>query len=366
MPDDKSILNDLHIAKSLSTLHFVDAQLERFTASSIRAVQTRVFNPYNVAESLTNFPGSVTAVDIGGDKLAASTYTAWDGKLRQTGIPCSIKATAGAGYLDVLEEISQRSAVKSTALGISYAGPVKGSKILAGPNLATFVKELRGRYAADFGQLNPWTTVLNDGEAGLLASAIEAVHRFVGVRNVILIINGSGLNCSILKDGQVFTAEAGHVPAEEELNLFGQQKPCGMLGANYVCLENLAASRAGIEDLWWQLRGRRADGREIAAARAHGDKLATSLYDSSAWVTAHVVKGAAIALDLGKDWRATVIVGHGGTFAVPGYAERIRTILETDLATPIQFFLTADFSRNACMEGAAIAAFSKSVWNNRG
>jgi hypothetical protein len=49
-------------------------------------------------------------------------------------------------------------------------------------------------------------------------------------------------------------------------------------------------------------------------------------------------------------------VGHGGTFEVPGYGERLRAILEKDLAYSPSLLLTKDFSANACLDGGAIAA----------
>jgi predicted NBD/HSP70 family sugar kinase len=335
----------------------LDSQLDGFTAASVQATQTRAFDPNVAAKALAAMSAArVTAVDIGGDKLMSSAYTVAGGVLSQDAPPVRLRSTSGVGYLDLLEEVSNLAVDRSASFGVSYAGPVRGSRILGGLNLANFVQEFQTRYDGDFARLNPRAVLVNDGEGGLLAAALEAVTRYPAVRNVILVINGSGLGCAVLKDGVVFTTEVGHVPVVAPLNPFGQRKPCGMHGATYVCMENVAASKAGIEDIWRQQRGQRAGGLEVAAARAEGDELALRLYENSAWVTAHAIKGIAKTLDLIDDWAATVIVGHGGTFQVSGYADRVRTILETDMASPAAIFVTTDFSVNACIDGAAIAA----------
>jgi hypothetical protein len=134
-----------------------------------------------------------------------------------------------------------------------------------------------------------------------------------------------------------------------------------MRGATHVCLEAVAASKAGIEDLWFQQRHEELGGREIAAAYLAGDELALRLYEGSALVTAHLVKGVAKVLGLIRDWDQTVVVGHGGTFQVPGYGERVRTILEKNLSSATRMLFTKDFSANACLDGAAIAAMCAST-----
>ena len=71
--------------------------------------------------------------------------------------------------------------------------------------------------------------------------------------------------------------------------------------------------------------------------------------------TAHIVKGVAQALSLLDDWDSTVVVGHGGTFHVAGYGERVRSILADGLNRETRLLMTQDFSVNACLDGAAIA-----------
>jgi predicted NBD/HSP70 family sugar kinase len=334
-----------------------EAQLAAFSLTAIRATPSGFFDPAGVSARVGALGSdTVTAVDIGGDKIVSARYAGSGGELRRCDAPRLLHASAGAGYLELLRGVSSDAEAAGSPLGISYAGPVQDGKALAGMNLAVFFDEFRAVYGGDFTRLNPRTTLVNDGQAGLLAAALEAVRRYPGLRHVILVINGSGLNCAVLKDGTVFAAEAGHVPVQPDLNPFGQRKPCGMLGAEHVCVENVGASVAGIEDLWYQSVGLRSSGREIAGALADGDDFAARLYENSALVTAHVVLGVARAFDLVGDWASTAVVGHGGTFRVPGFRERVGDILDMGAEARTQFFVTTDFTDNACLDGAAIAA----------
>lgn len=335
----------------------VDSQVAQFTIESMQAIRTRTFNPHATLKSWSaNGKTEVVAIDIGGDKLIAASYIVGQGGLTQEGKPLVKRGTAGAGYIDVLEEVSSLARTKALPVGISYAGPVQGSKVLAGVNLPSFMSDFQSRYNEDFANLYSQMTLVNDGEAGVLVASLEAMRRYPAARHVIYILNGSGLNCAALKDNTIVTSEAGHIPVEGSLNFFRQQKPCGLRGATHVCLEGVASSKAGLEDIWFQQRGEKLSGEEIAAAYLAGDELALRLYEGSALVTAHVVKGMANALGLLREWDATVVVGHGGTFQVPGYGGRVRAILEADLSSATRMFLTKDFSSNACLDGAAIAA----------
>ena len=245
---------------------------------------------------------TVVAVDIGGDKLIALSYDVRDGLLLQLAELVVRRGDGGSAYLDGLEEVADLARRKMLPVGISFAGPTDGTKLLAGPNLPVFIAELHDRYGGDFARLFPAVAVANDAEAGIMAGALEAAKRYPETRNVIYVINGSGLGGAVLTENMIFAAEPGHIPVEARLNPFGQQKPCGMLGATYVCVEIVAASKAGIEDIWLQQQGQRLSGREIAARYLAGDHMALDLYDNSALVTAHAIKGIAKAFGLPNDF----------------------------------------------------------------
>ncbi len=334
----------------------IDSQIAKFTIESLRAIRTRSFDPHATLHTLSATRGAgVVAIDIGGDKLIATSYNVRQGTLIQEGKPLVKEGTAGAGYIDVLEKVSALARTRLLPIGVSYAGPIQGSKVLAGVNIPVFMRDFQLRYNGDFANLHSQMTLVNDAEAGVMAASLEAVRRYPAARHVIYVINGSGIGGAVLKDGAIYATEAGHIPAEGDLNSFGQQRPCGLLGATYVCLERVGASKAGIEDIWFQQREEKLTGKEIAAAYLAGDELALRLYESSALVTAHIVKGMAKALGLLREWDDTIVVGHGGTFHVPGYGDRVRSILEKDLSSETRMLFTNDFSSNTCLDGAAIA-----------
>ncbi|HUZ53478.1 MAG TPA: ROK family protein [Streptosporangiaceae bacterium] len=298
------------------------------------------------------------AIDIGGDKLIANMYSVQQGRLVHEGSPMTKKRTGGAGYIEVLKDASDYARANSVPMGISYAGPIQGTRVLAGVNVPVFIREFQENYGGDFSEIKSDITLVNDAEAGLLAASLEAVRRYPGSRNFIYVINGSGIGGAVLRGDEIIATEAGHIEIDNALNTFAQRSQCGLFGATYVCLERVGASKAGIEDIWTQQRGQELTGEEIAWAYRSGDELALRLYDSSAFVTAHIVKGIAGALDVLDEWHSTMVVGHGGTFKVPGYGERVRSIVAEDLSSEVRLLMTKDFSFNACLDGAAIAGIS--------
>lgn len=332
-------------------------QVERFTADALRAKPARTFDPQGTLHQLRiGGEKTVLAVDIGGDKLIAWSYSVRDGSLLQLAQVLVRRSDGGSGYLDGLEEVADLSRRETLSVGISFAGPTNGTKLVAAPNLPTLIAELHDRHGGDFADLFPAVAVANDAEAGIIAGSLEAAKRYPEMRNVIYVINGSGLGGAVLTDNKIFSAEPGHIEVEPRLNPFHQRKPCGMLGATYVCVEAVAAGKAGVEDIWLQHQGSRLSGREIAARYLAGDGMALDLYDNSALLTAHVIKGIAKAFSFPENFDGTIVVCHGGVFHVPGYRERVCSILAKDLSRVPRMLFTQDFSNNTCLDGAAIAA----------
>jgi len=340
-----------------SGMSLIPAQIARFTRTSLRAVKTRDFDPRATLQTLNAAAEAhVIAVDIGGDKLIASRYAITKGVLRRVGAGKIRERTAGAGYLDALEEAAAQARADGLPVGVSYAGPIEGTKVLAGMNVPVFMRDLQSRYGGDFAKVYSPITLANDAEAGTIAASVEAVRRYPASRNVIYVINGSGIGGAVLKDNVLYATETGHVQIQDSLNRFRQRTPCGMFGAEYVCLERVAASKSGIEDMWRQRRGQQLTGKEIAAAYLAGDEFACGLYETSVLVVVHIVMGIASAFGLLNEWDETVVVGHGGTFNVPGYSESVRLMLAREVSARTRMLFTKDFSLNTCLDGAAIAA----------
>lgn len=349
---------DVRTLAELALPEIIDSQIAEFTPESVRVRATRSFDPRSWLAALRSHAGAmVLAVDIGGDKLIASRYVVAEDRLCRTGPPhITDGAGGGIGYLSALEDLASMAKADNIPIGVSYAGSVHGSRVLAGGNVPAFVAEFQAKYDCDFRRIGDGMTLVNDAEAGLFAAAVEAARSLPAARNIIYTINGSGIGCAVLAHNEVATTEAGHVPVvHEALNRLRQRAQCGFLGATHVCLERIGASKAGIESLWAQQRKIPLTGRQIASRYRDGDDLALQLYEASALTMAHIVKGVATALGLVTAWGSTVVVGHGGTFHVPEYGDRVRSILINDLDCEIQLLLTKDFSVNACLDGAAIA-----------
>jgi predicted NBD/HSP70 family sugar kinase len=335
-------------------------QVRRFTTGSLRAKPVRQFDPITMLSNIRSCEGKkVLAIDIGGDKLAISHFTVREGAVQAVGDTQERRGNGGAGYLAAMLEVTDLAHRGLMPVGISFAGPTVGTRLIDGPNLPVFVAEFNARYDNDFANIFPAVEVANDAEAGMMCAALEAVRRYPGIKHVIYIINGSGLGGSVLTGNRIFATEPGHVEIAEQLNTFTQQKSCGLLGAMHVCIEAVAASKAGIEDIWLQQTGEPLTGIQIAARYLSGDEIAADLYDNSALVMAHAIKGLAEAFDLLDDSSQFVIVGHGGIFHVPGYGDRLRGILTQDLAHAPRILFTKDFGANACLDGAAIAAVGR-------
>lgn len=331
-------------------------QLQRFTAQTLQTKPVRDFDPRVALAALRSANDkAVIAVDIGGDKLTASLFTVTDGAIRRDREVLNYQSYDGAGYLSALLKVRETALREMVPVGISFAGPTDDARLIAGPNLPIFSEELREACNSDFANLFPQVEVANDAEAGMLAGVLEAARRYPDAGDVIYIINGSGLGGSVLTGGTIYATEPGHIEVVGELNAFDQRKRCVLGGASHVCIEVVAASKAGVEDIWAQRTGDRLSGQEIAARYLSGDRLAFDLYENSARITAHAIRGMAAAFRLPNDSGQTLVVGHGGIFHVPGYGERVGAILEKDLDCTLPLLLTKDFSANTCLEGAAIA-----------
>jgi len=355
----RSDSDGLLVQRPVPTL--IPEQVDQFTATSIEARVTRSFDPLWAQNALVRGTArEALAIDIGGDKLISARYGTHDGKLRPNDVEVR-QNEGGRGYVKHLEELAGRARRDKLKVGISFAGLTEGTKLMAAPNLPVLFCDLRDRYGLDFANLFPSVVVANDAEAGIMAASVEVIKRHRAARHVIYVINGSGLGGAVLTDSTIFACEPGHIKADPKLNPFKTNKPCGLLGRTHVCLEGVAASKAGIEATWLQQRGEPSSGRQIAARYLLGEKDpdALRLYDNSARVTAHAVAGLAKAFRIRLD--RACFVAHGGIFQVPGYGERVLSILDAAGSSPLGALFTSHFSTNACLDGAAIAAVLKDV-----
>lgn len=335
-------------------------QVNAFTPDALHARPLAQFDPVATLETMQTQEGAlVDAIDLGGDKALHVRYEVHHGRLLPVGDPAVHQSNNGVGYLDFLEGVSLRAVTDGVPVAVSFAGPTDGTVPTDGPNVRTFLAELTDRHGRDFARLFPTLkAVANDAVAGLMTGAVEARRWQLPARNVIYIINGSGFGGAVLQNGLVIAAEPGHVKVMEQLNEFGQERACSMFGQQFVCIERVAAGKAGVEALYEQTTGNAASGYEISAKYQAGETIPTELYANSALITAHAVAGIGEAYELWNRPGDTAVVFHGGIFHVPDYTRRVMQITGKYLGYTPPSLETHTFSAFACAEGAATAAFA--------
>lgn len=340
-------------------------QLSVFNRESLTARPTLRLDPSAVAGRLLASQGAETRViDIGGTAMKYNRAVVGEGgaihidPLEETVIPAG--ETQGLSYLQGLRTVAEASA--GAPVGISTAGVVEEGELVDSPNLPAFTRELVGQ-GGFRGILGPRVAVMNDAEAGAVAGAVGVYLKSGVVRPTIYIINGGGLGgAAVDETGQVIAMEPGHIPvADPALNPNGVTQRCGLLGRDFVCLERIAASGAGIEAQWQRLTGEKLQGRDIATLMYAGDKRALALYENSARIFAHAIEG--IRTSFGFPIEGTAVVLHGGGFRAPGMVERMQQILDKhyldayQVRDSVELIPTGSLGmNNACMSGLAMAA----------
>lgn len=319
------------------------------------------FNSREAVEAIKASEGAhVIGADFGGDKGISQLFKVSNGIFAvDPAFKEYAQGNGGESYAEILRKTEEFAANHNIPVGISWGAPLDGTKPLFHPKVDVFLSELKDKYSGDFKKIMPHLgIVMNDGPAGLVSGAVEAYRTF-GAENVLFPINGGGLGMAVLKDGIIYSAEAGHVKAIDALNKYNQTTACGVFGAQYTCVEMLGANKAGIEVQWQARTGSYMRARDIEDRYKNGDEFAGELYDNSALIEAHLIAGVAQAFDIDLFDSKTAIVGHGGAFKFPAYGDRVVQILSKDKEDSPQFIMTKDFGNpdtNACLDGAAIAA----------
>lgn len=342
-----------------------EEQISRFTKEALRLQKAQAFDPYKVLQKLAKHEDQeVVGIELGGDKLTSRRYRVKDKTLFPIEDVSVLYSTQGKGYLERLEKLKERT--YDIPVGISFAGPLEGEKIVDAPNMEEFLHELEQKYERSLRKLFPsLTCAVNDAVAAIIPSVMSAAVENEFLNALVLIINGSGLGGAIWYrdiDGgpAIMSAEPGHIEIVEKLNLYKQTKPCSLLGDGRVCIENLAASKAGIEDIYEKQAHIHLRGFEISELYQSGENLSRNLYNTSALLVAHTYMGMLHGAGITYNPETTKLALHGGTSLVPDYTKRIEQVLEKDtyLEEPVEILETKDIAKHSGITGAAIAAFS--------
>ncbi len=339
----------------------VEFQIDKFSKDSMHSQFIFDFNAGEVMRILRSKEGSnVLGADFGGDKGIVRLFKVQDGLLKTIdGYRDDIQGDDGRGYLQTIERAGAFASSNNIPFGLTWGGPMDGSKVLFHPKAKQFIGELNDHYGGDLKNISPSIKAcLNDGPDGLVRGAVEAYKKF-NSKNVLFVINGGGIALATLVDGMIYSNEAGHVEAVQELNKYDQDTPCGVFGAKYVCLERLGANKAGIETQWQHKTGEYLRARDIEDCYKAGNEFAGELYDHSAFVIAHMINGGMKAYNMSLNDPSLTIVFHGGAFKFPYYGERVVQVLAKDQDVKVKMIMTKDFGAqdsNACLEGASIMA----------
>ena len=298
-------------------------------------------------------PYEVLALDIGGDKLRRAEYRIEHGSLYKTDEQV-FSSSKGKGYLAILEKIAEEAATQHMAVGISTATKMDGSVIARTTNLGDFFAEFLEKYGADYSVLFPERSfVANDTITGLCGSSTLLTLQGRDLAESVFVISASGLGAAVLKENQATHVEIAHVPVIPELNPFGQKRHCHIEEKDYVCVERVAAARAGIEDIYVQQTGEKKDGVAIGALYEQGDSFATTLYDTSALLIAHATEGLRQRYHFSD---SGVVVFHGGSFEIRRYRQEVVRDMSAFSVSPERIVFSRDLSQNVCLDGAAILA----------
>jgi predicted NBD/HSP70 family sugar kinase len=327
-------------------------QIAMYQTDHLLSAYVCPFSPQKAIEKMQE-PYEVLALDIGGDKLRRAQYTIEHGSLYKTDEQV-FPSNKGKGYLAILEKIAEEATTRNMAVGISTATKMAGSVITRTTNLDEFFAEFLERYGADYSVLFPERSfVANDTITGLCGSSTLLTSQRRALSESAFVISASGLGGAVLKDNQATHVEIAHVPVIPELNPFGQKRHCHIEEKAYVCVERVAAARAGIEDVYFQQTGEKKDGVEISALYEQGNRLATTLYETSALLIAHATEG------LRKRYHFSdsgVVVFHGGNFEISKYRQAVIRDMSAFSVSPEQIVFSRDLSKNVCLDGAAILA----------
>ena len=330
----------------------VPAQIAHYQGNHLMIHESGQYDAGAAVEAL-QADRQVLAVDLGGDKLRRATAIAGRGTLAVTETD-RLQATGGTGYLAFLERLARDAATSHVPVGISSATRLEGSVVRRTVNLPIFFQELATRYGADYARLfSGHMAAVNDTVAGICGSMTWLAQRSEHFTDAAFVICGSGLGGSVVKDGTAYHVEIAHVPLVPELNPLGQSRPCSVEGNEFVCVERVTATRAGIEDLYQRETGIRADGFALAQLLAQGDPLVTLLYDASALALAHALAGLAQRFELGTE---SVVICHGGTFEIAAYRLAVQRALAGIPGSHPRIVYARDLSANVCLDGAAILA----------
>lgn len=302
------------------------------------------------------------ALGIGGTNLVRANVVVHRGAIEIVDVETLVQGGEGRGYLSRIQEIAKEIADTKVSVGIAVAGPVENKKILAAPNLPIFFEEVVAACDGELTRLFPDAAVAMDDVFSTLAATMIAMERQPRLTAVVNCTVGSGIGGAIYLHrlgGKIFALEPGHIEVIEQLiPVRGYRKPCGLDGARFTCIENIASGIA-IADLYEARNHARLSGEQLSHLASQGDEVVTDLYANSALLVAHsvIVPARDVFGEFGQP--GTVCVAfEGGVHKVPGYLDLLIRTLALNLGFTPSIIYPEQVPTNASLIGAAIAALT--------
>lgn len=319
-------------------------QIHAFTKASLHAVKQE--------ERKRLAPSAyVLGVDIGGSKLDAQLYRREGDSLIEDKLVVHHSSPGGVGFGPALSALVPMLP-EDTAVGIAVAGTVEDNQPVQLPNLPDFMQEL-ALTSLESIVADHQLVVVNDAQAGLMASCDHILRDHPEIKHVLFVINGSGLGGSAWIEGNAYALEPGHVPVSDALNPFKRDSACGMFDQSFTCLEQVTGGVAGIQATWDEQRHHEQPVTALEGLLS-GDTVAQTIYDASVIAAAHVPVGIAHAYGI-TDWTDVAVVCHGGVFGAPGYFERYCRIVSHFAGDAVLCIQSDAANPNVCLYGAALS-----------
>lgn len=332
-------------------------QVGRFTYDTLRAKEgPNLINPSQLINSRTDW--QILSIDLGGSKATGALVTIGNGMEIHRDTLTVLKSRNGEGYRQFLEQMTKIAQNGSLPVGISTTGIVEGSRLIKSSYLQRLLKDMED-IDCDFARVFPNSklAVLNDAVAGSVSAYAESIKRFPNVKEIIFLINGSGLGGAIASSEHRYSLEPGHVEVVDELNPYKRKGICSITRQETSCM-HLVTSGIGIEDTYFAKTGKRMQGENLADNARHGDKIAQDILNWSSYMVAVTIEGIMSAFNINPISSESAVVCHGGVFEMEEYREMIISNLNDNLHSLPNLLFTKDISPNACLDGATIAAIT--------
>lgn len=332
------------------------AQLKYFNKENTGAKSAAFFDPVFFTPPLIEEEKIKVgvAVDIGGSTSSWASFCKINGRLIQSTETVIRTSQNSVEDLLWLEYLAKKT--RSLPVGISTTGSILGTKWERTNNLPLFREHLVSSYHGDFAEvfLNASRlAVLNDAVAGAMGTLYDLTlseELPSAVKNAVYLINGSGINAAVWREGQLWSTELGAIQIDPQLAESME------LAENATIRQT--ASGSGIRTRYKNETGQDFTGEEISQHSQNGNKTASRILEDSAYMAAHIVAGLGQDFDLFETAGSTLLICHGGVFSAPDYIKRVRQYLKGYFGYYPLMVVTGNGKNNPGLKGAALAALS--------